>query len=39
VEFLSLPGNLKAAMETQGYEKIKANCPIMIELILKQLLV
>jgi speckle-type POZ protein len=39
VEFLSLPGNLKAAMETQGYEKIKANCPVMIELILKQLLV
>ncbi|CAD6267518.1 unnamed protein product [Miscanthus lutarioriparius] len=39
VEFLSLPGNLKAAMETQGYQKIKANCPVMIELILKQLLV
>ncbi|XP_066358355.1 BTB/POZ and MATH domain-containing protein 2-like [Miscanthus floridulus] len=39
VEFLSLPGNLKAAMETQGYQKIKANCPVMIDLILKQLLV
>jgi speckle-type POZ protein len=35
-EFLARPGNLKAVMETEGYEKIKAN-PTMMELIMKQL--
>ncbi|CAN6334396.1 unnamed protein product [Urochloa humidicola] len=37
-EFLAVPGNLKAVMETEGFEKIKDSCPaVMIEYALKQL--
>lgn len=35
--FMARPGNLKAVMETKGFEKIKANCPaVMLDLIMKQ---
>ncbi|KAL6622416.1 hypothetical protein ACP70R_032295 [Stipagrostis hirtigluma subsp. patula] len=38
VEFMARPGNLKAAMETEGFEKIKTNCPlVLMELFMKQL--
>jgi speckle-type POZ protein len=38
VEFLNRPGNLKAVMETEEYEKIKASCPsMMMELLLKHM--
>ncbi|CAN6356496.1 unnamed protein product [Urochloa humidicola] len=37
-EFLAVPGNLKAFMETEGFEKIKDSCPaVLIEYALKQL--
>ncbi|CAL4906036.1 unnamed protein product [Urochloa decumbens] len=37
-EFLAVPGNLKAVMETEGFEKIKADCPsVLLEYALKQL--
>ncbi|OEL37996.1 BTB/POZ and MATH domain-containing protein 1 [Dichanthelium oligosanthes] len=35
VEFISVPGNLKAVMETKGFEKIRANCPsVLIQIFL-----
>ncbi|KAJ1265825.1 hypothetical protein BS78_08G103900 [Paspalum vaginatum] len=39
VEFLSCPGNLKAAMATEGFEKLKSDCPALLaELVMiKQL--
>ncbi|TVU27124.1 hypothetical protein EJB05_29704, partial [Eragrostis curvula] len=38
IEFIGRPGNLKAVMETQGFDKIKAYCPaVMTELVMKQL--
>ncbi|CAL4906031.1 unnamed protein product [Urochloa decumbens] len=38
VEFIAAPGNLKAVMETEGYEKIKANCPtVLLEYAMKHL--
>ncbi|BAF28680.1 Os11g0629600, partial [Oryza sativa Japonica Group] len=38
VEFLSSPGNLKAAMATDGFEHLKATCPsVLTELVMKQL--
>ena len=37
LEFMARPGNLKAVLETKGFEKIKANCPaVMLDLIMKQ---
>ncbi|TVU49786.1 hypothetical protein EJB05_01122, partial [Eragrostis curvula] len=37
-EFIARPGNLKAVMETEGFQKIKAECPAaLIEFALKQL--
>ncbi|CAN6338580.1 unnamed protein product [Urochloa humidicola] len=37
VEFIGVPGNMKAVMETEGYEKIKANCPsVLLEYAMKQ---
>ncbi|KAF8667625.1 hypothetical protein HU200_052830 [Digitaria exilis] len=30
VEFIAAPGNLKAVMETEGYEKMKAKCPTVL---------
>ncbi|CAN6343293.1 unnamed protein product [Urochloa humidicola] len=37
-EFLTLPGNLKAVMETEGFAKIKDSCPaVLIEYALKRL--
>jgi speckle-type POZ protein len=38
VEFITLPGNLKALMENEGYEKIKASCPsVLFEYAMKQM--
>ncbi|KAL6622418.1 hypothetical protein ACP70R_032297 [Stipagrostis hirtigluma subsp. patula] len=38
VEFIAYPGNLKKVMETEGFEKIKADYPaLMMELVMKQL--
>nr|CAB3462312.1 unnamed protein product [Digitaria exilis] len=38
VEFIAAPGNLKAVMETEGYEKMKAKCPtVLVEYFMKQL--
>ncbi|CAN6343299.1 unnamed protein product [Urochloa humidicola] len=38
VDFLAVSGNLKAVMETEGYEKIKANCPtVLLEYAMKHL--
>ncbi|TVU49796.1 hypothetical protein EJB05_01133, partial [Eragrostis curvula] len=37
-EFIARPGNLKAVMETEGFQKIKADCPaVLIEFALKLL--
>ncbi|CAN6348027.1 unnamed protein product [Urochloa humidicola] len=37
LEFMALPGNLKAVMETEGYKKMKANCQAaLVEFALKQ---
>jgi hypothetical protein len=27
---MAVPGNLKQVMDTEGYEKIKANCPAVL---------
>ncbi|CAL5093095.1 unnamed protein product [Urochloa decumbens] len=36
VEFIAAPGNMKAVMETEGYEKIKASCPtVLLEYVMK----
>ncbi|CAN6348022.1 unnamed protein product [Urochloa humidicola] len=38
VEFIARPGNIKAVMETEGYEKTKATCrSIVMELGIKEL--
>lgn len=38
VEFIGAPGNLKAVMETEGYEKMKAKCPtVLVEYFMKQM--
>uniref|UniRef100_A0A0E0MHF1 BTB domain-containing protein n=1 Tax=Oryza punctata TaxID=4537 RepID=A0A0E0MHF1_ORYPU len=38
IEFLSSPGNLKAAMATDGFQHLKATCPsVLMELFMKQL--
>lgn len=38
MEFVARPEILKAVMETDGFEKMKANCPnVMLELVMKQL--
>ncbi|CAN6352002.1 unnamed protein product [Urochloa humidicola] len=38
VELLCRPGNLKAVVATEGYEKVKADCAgVVLELIMKQL--
>ncbi|TVU49790.1 hypothetical protein EJB05_01127, partial [Eragrostis curvula] len=37
VEFISRPGNLKAVMETEGFEKIKTSSPqLLVELLMKR---
>ncbi|XP_025806942.1 BTB/POZ and MATH domain-containing protein 1-like [Panicum hallii] len=38
MEFLARPGNLRAAMEIEGYEKVKAiiNPVVMMEVVMKQ---
>ncbi|CAN6343301.1 unnamed protein product [Urochloa humidicola] len=37
LEFMASPGNLKAVMETEGYQKMKANCQAaLVEFALKQ---
>ncbi|TVU49791.1 hypothetical protein EJB05_01128, partial [Eragrostis curvula] len=37
LEFISRPGNLKAVMETEGFEKIKTSCPaLLVELLMKR---
>jgi speckle-type POZ protein len=30
LQFMAVPGNLKQVMDTEGYEKIKANCPAVL---------
>ncbi|XP_024310822.1 BTB/POZ and MATH domain-containing protein 2-like [Brachypodium distachyon] len=36
--FLSAPGNLKAVMETDGFEQLKTGCPSsLMELIVKKM--
>ncbi|TVU49767.1 hypothetical protein EJB05_01103, partial [Eragrostis curvula] len=38
VEFITRPGNLKAVMETQGFQKMKDTCPgVVMEIVMKQL--
>lgn len=38
LEFLTRPGNLKAVMETEEFEKMRASCPsVMLELLVKQM--
>ncbi|CAN6343296.1 unnamed protein product [Urochloa humidicola] len=38
MEFIARPGNLKAVLETQEFQKIKATCPgLFIELLMKKL--
>ncbi|TVU49768.1 hypothetical protein EJB05_01104, partial [Eragrostis curvula] len=38
VEFITRPGNLKAVMETEGFQKMKAACPgVVMEIVMKQL--
>ncbi|TVU49806.1 hypothetical protein EJB05_01143, partial [Eragrostis curvula] len=38
MEFIARPGVLKAGMETEGFQKMKANCPnVMLELVMKKL--
>ncbi|CAL4898724.1 unnamed protein product [Urochloa decumbens] len=37
-EFLAVPGNLRAVVETEGFEKIKDSCPaVLLEYALKRL--
>ncbi|XP_002443354.2 BTB/POZ and MATH domain-containing protein 3 [Sorghum bicolor] len=38
LEFMAVPGNLKQVMDTQGYEKMKANCPaVLLEFAMKRM--
>ncbi|CAL4898714.1 unnamed protein product [Urochloa decumbens] len=37
LEFVATPGNMKAAMETEGFEKVKDKClPLMLDVIIKK---
>ncbi|GJN34794.1 hypothetical protein PR202_gb23490 [Eleusine coracana subsp. coracana] len=37
-EFIARPGNVKAVMKTEGFQKIKASCPyVLVEFAFKQL--
>jgi speckle-type POZ protein len=37
LEFLARPWNMKAVMETEGFEKMKSCLPVMVELVMKKL--
>ncbi|GJN34792.1 hypothetical protein PR202_gb23488 [Eleusine coracana subsp. coracana] len=37
LEFIDRPGNLKAVMETEGFQKIKTKCPgLLVELLMNK---